>query len=131
MILRIGCGCDRPKCNKCLNSVAGLPATLRTLCHLTSGNRKPGRVQSWREVTALSCGDWHSAGVRADGSALAAGNNRRGQCAVEGWRDIVAVAAGSTHTLGLRADGTVLSTGSNAGGQCDTGSWSEIHVQGT
>jgi cytosine/adenosine deaminase-related metal-dependent hydrolase len=63
-----------------------------------------------------------------DGSAVAVGVDRRGQCDVGAWRDIVAVAAGSTHTLGLRADGTVVSAGSNDHGQRDVASWSGIQT---
>jgi len=47
-------------------------------------------------------------GVRADGSVVAAGNDRRGQCAVGAWRAVVGVAAGYLHTVGVTGDGRVL-----------------------
>ncbi len=85
---------------------------------LAAGRNSEGQcgVQSWREMVALSCGDWHSVGVRADGSALAAGNNRRGQCSVDDWRDLIAVAAGYMHTVALRRDGRVLAAGDRTTG---------------
>jgi hypothetical protein len=46
-------------------------------------------------------------GLRADGTAVAVGIGRRGQCAVDTWRDVVAVAAGYLHTVGLTDDGRV------------------------
>ena len=75
----------------------------------------------WRELTGISCGDWHTVAVRSDGSVCAAGNNTAGQCEVNRWHDIVAIAAGAAHTVGLRADGGVVATGSNSHGQLEVG----------
>ncbi|MCQ9368215.1 hypothetical protein NQ036_08170 [Brevibacterium sp. 91QC2O2] len=61
--------------------------------------------------------------MRGDGTVVAVGDNRAGECAVDQWTDIVSVAAGNvhtavntgkSHTIGLRADGTVLATGGTA-----------------
>ena len=62
-------------------------------------------------------------GLRADGTAVAAGDDDLGQCAVGTWRDVVAVAAGSAHTIGLRADGTVVAAGEGSDGRCDVDGW--------
>lgn len=75
---------------------------------------------------ALSCSDWHSVGLREDGSAVATDNNRCGQCAVENWRSLTAIAAGCIHTVGLRSDGRVVATEANASETSDVGQWEGI-----
>ena len=47
---------------------------------------------------AIAAGYRHSVALTADGTVLAAGDNRYGQCDVSSWREIVAVAAGNAHT---------------------------------
>ena len=56
----------------------------------------------------LAAGNYHTVGLKSDGTVNAAGWNNIGQCNVSGLTDIVAVAAGVCHTVGLRADGTVV-----------------------
>lgn len=75
---------------------------------------------------ALAIGFYHTVGLCADGTALAAGGNEYGQCDVSGWSDVKAVDAGAYHTVGLRADGTVVAAGSNEQGQCDVSGWSGV-----
>ena len=75
---------------------------------------------------AAGAGASHIVGLRNDGTVVAAGWNKYGQCNVDGWKDIVAVAAGAHHTVGLRSDGTVVAVGSNEYGQCDVDGWSDI-----
>lgn len=84
------------------------------------------QVEQWRDIVAICAGDHHFAGVRKDGSVVAAGCNGRGQCNVGAWTDIVAVAGGGAHTVGLRKDGTAVTTGSNENGQCNVGQWTQI-----
>ena len=73
-----------------------------------------------------------SIGLRSNGTVLAAGPNKDGQCNVSRWRDIVAIATSGWHTVGLRSDGTVVATGSNKNGygrfagQCDVSEWQDI-----
>lgn len=67
-------------------------------------------ISQWKNIVAISGGDYHIAALCSDGTVVAAGNNDDGQCNVQAWRDIVAIAAGTYHTVGLRADGTVVST---------------------
>ena len=59
----------------------------------------------------VSAGWIHTVGLKSDGTVVAAGYNKYGQCDVSGWTDIVAVSAGSDHTVGLKADGTVVAVG--------------------
>ena len=68
----------------------------------------------------------HVVGLRSDGTVVAVGRDKEGQCSVSGWTDIVAVAAGGYHTVGLRSDGTVVATGRNDYGQCDLSDWTNI-----
>ena len=77
-------------------------------------------------LPALAAGDVHTAGLRSDGSVVAAGSNAYAQCNVSSWTDIVAVAAGSYHTVGLHSDGTVVAAGQNSDGQCRVDNWTNI-----
>ena len=74
----------------------------------------------------LAAGDYHTLGLRSDGTVVATGNNGSGQCDVSGWRDIVAAAAGYYHTVGLRSDGTLVATGDNDVGQYNVSGWRNI-----
>lgn len=81
--------------------------------------RVAGRFESdslhyWREVIEVAAGDWHVVSRRADGRALAAGNNSRGQCNVSDWRDLQSVSAGYLHSIGLMSDGHVICAGMKA-----------------
>ena len=74
----------------------------------------------------ISAGAWHTVGLKSDGTVVAVGNNRYGQCNVSRWRDIVAVSAGDNYTVGLKSDSTVVAVGDNEGGQCNVISWRDI-----
>ena len=74
----------------------------------------------------IAAGDDHTAGLKADGTVVAAGSNWNGQCKVRDWTDIVSIAAGDDHTVGLKADGTVVAAGSNKYGQCKVSDWTDI-----
>ena len=96
------------------------------------GNYSDARERSfalWSEIAqreSVSAAQVHTVGLRSDGTVVAVGSNRYGQCDVSDWTDIVAVAAGGLHTVGLRADGTVLAVGTNSSGECDIGNWTDI-----
>ena len=83
-------------------------------------------ARSMRQVTPVSAGWLHTVGLRSDGTVVATGDNKYGQCDVSGWSDIVAVAAGTSHTVGLHRDGTVVAVGYNWNGRCDVSGWSDI-----
>ena len=83
----------------------------------------------WDEVAmrdTISAGDQHTVGLKADGTVVAVGHKKSGQCAVSDWRDIIAVSAGSYYTVGLKADGTVVAVGDNQYGRCDVSDWRDI-----
>ena len=71
-------------------------------------------------------GSGYTVGLKQDGTVVAIGRNKYGQCDVSDWRDIVAVAAESSHTVGLKQDGTVVAVGENYEGQCDVRDWRDI-----
>lgn len=81
---------------------------------------------------SIAAGRRHTVGLKADGTVIAVGDNRSGQCNVGGWSEIVSVAAGNVHmatntgnahTVGLQADGIVVAAGWNRHGQCNVGDW--------
>ena len=72
---------------------------------------------------AANTGNSHTVGLQSDGTVVAVGWNKHGQCNVGDWCDIVAVAAGCAHTLGIKSDGTVVAVGDNEYGQCNVSSW--------
>ena len=68
----------------------------------------------------------HTVGLKADGTVVAVGENKYGQCNVNDWLDIVAICAGDDYTVGLKADGTVVAVGYNKDGQCNVNGWRDI-----
>lgn len=72
---------------------------------------------------SVAAGGWISAGLDADGTAVAGGRNHYGQCNVSGWSGIVAIEAGYGHTVALTSDGRVAAVGRNDYGMCDVFSW--------
>lgn len=82
-----------------------------------------------RKLT-IAAGRRHTVGLKSDGTVVAVGDNKYGQCNVSNWCDIVAIAVGSSHTIGLKSDGTVVAVGDNEYGQCDVGGWCNIQLPG-
>lgn len=75
---------------------------------------------------AISAGKTHTVALKSDGTVVASGNGKYGECNVGTWTNIVAVSAGSGHTVGLKSDGTVAATGSADEGQCNVSGWTDI-----
>lgn len=94
--------------------------------------RKKKQLEKYTKL--IAAGSWFTIGVNMDGTVVATGTNREGQCDVGNWKEIIAVCAGQYHTAGLKRDGTVTATGSNepiingksAGGRCDVSGWTGI-----
>ena len=74
----------------------------------------------------LACGEYHTVGLRADGTVVTTAQNSDSQCNVSNWRNIVAIRAKENYTLGLRTDGTVVAAGKNGNSQCNVSDWSDI-----
>lgn len=88
-------------------------------------------VSVWNEIAErkfVDTGDCFTVGLKTDGTVVATGWNRDGQCNVSDWEDIVAVSAGDYHTVGLKSDGTVVAAGRNTYGQCSVLHWEDIVV---
>ena len=117
---------------------AGNPAQRRkiaalaaTLCSL--GDSTAARTQGlavWRAFIAqnstISAGEYHTVGLRGDGTVTATGSNVKKQCDVHTWTGIISIAANGCHTVGLKADGTVVAVGQSSDGQCNTDTWKDI-----
>ena len=83
---------------------------------------------SWTELQDVQIstdGDF-IVGLKKNGTVVAAGNNRYGQCEISSWKDIVCIACGASHTVGVRSDGTVLAVGRNNDSECDVSTWKNI-----
>ena len=76
-------------------------------------------MECWTDIVAISAGSSHTIGLRSDGTVVATGYNKYGQCSVGGWTDVVAISGGTNHTLGLRSDGSIVAAGSNGYAQCN------------
>lgn len=86
-------------------------------------------IALWNQIAhreTISAGDYHTVGLRNDGTVVAVGNAQNGECDVSDWTDIVAVSADGFCTIGLRSDGTVVTTGANQDGSCNVNDWHDI-----
>jgi len=45
-------------------------------------------VSDWTDIVAISAGDYHTVGLKSDGTVVAVGNNDYGQCDVSDWTNI-------------------------------------------
>jgi len=61
----------------------------------------------WKDITAVAATSNHVVGLREDGTCIANGRNRDGQCNVDHWKNVVKIDVGSNFTVALLEDGTV------------------------
>lgn len=92
----------------------------------TSNDTHTDELVMVKQSTAIAAGGDYSVVLKKEGTVVAVGNNKNGQCNVSGWKDIVAIAAGNSHTVGLKKDGTVVAVGLNDHGQCNVSEWKDI-----
>lgn len=59
----------------------------------------------------VAAGADHVAICKGDGTVVAYGDNKFGQCNVQSWRNITQVVCGAFYTAGLKKDGTVVIAG--------------------
>ena len=71
----------------------------------------------------LAAGEFHTLGLKSDGTVVAVGNNVYGERDVSSWSSIAQVASFRWHTLSLKPDGTAVAVGDNSYGQCNVSSW--------
>jgi uncharacterized repeat protein (TIGR02543 family) len=74
----------------------------------------------------IAAGEYHTLGLKPDGSVIAVGDASFGRCNVDGWTDIVYVASGGYHSIGVKSDGTVVAVGRETAGQINVDSWTDI-----
>lgn len=67
-------------------------------------------VQSWRKITAVAAGEYHTVGLRSNGTVVTVGLVHE-KSIVSDWTDIAAITAGNLYTAGLKKDGTVVLAG--------------------
>ena len=75
-----------------------------------------GIVSSWTDIVDIKAanahgGETHTVGLRSDGTVVAVGPNRYGECNVDDWTDIVSIATSGYTTVGIKKDGSVLAVG--------------------
>ena len=69
-------------------------------------------IFAWKNISAISCGNWHTVGLRKDGSVVACGSNANGQCDVSSLGgNAVAISCGRYHTAILLSSGKVVVRG--------------------
>jgi tetratricopeptide (TPR) repeat protein len=86
-----------------------------------------GQVSSWRNVSKIACGAYHSLALKTDGTVLASGRNIYGEVSgVEDWRGIRSIAAGEDFSVGVRNDGTVVYCGNTDDGRCAVDDWTGV-----
>ena len=49
------------------------------------GDKGQGDVGEWNDIIAISASNNHTVGLKLDGSVVATGENKSGQCNVEDW----------------------------------------------
>lgn len=65
-------------------------------------------TQEWTGIHAVACGDWHSVGLKEDGTLISCGSNANRQCNVSNLRNSVhQISCGRYHTAILYKDGTI------------------------
>jgi hypothetical protein len=85
-----------------------------------------GSLTSLVTTPMIAAGNYHTIGLKSDGTVIAVGSNQQGQCNVSSWTNIVQVATAATHTVGLKSDGTVVAVGQNDADQTNVGGWTNI-----
>jgi alpha-tubulin suppressor-like RCC1 family protein len=86
---------------------------------------KSGSLVNWgsivlgNDIKKITAGSHHCLGIKKDGSLIAWGNNKDGQCDVPDGNNFIAIYAGSDFSMALRANGSLIAWGSNEQGQCN------------
>ena len=99
-----------------------------TVVSLDYGNRAKGiyDVSAWSDIISVDSSSYHTIGLRSDGTVVATGWNRHGQCNVSDWTDIVSISTSNYNTIGLRSDGTVVVTNSADYNEHYFSNWTDV-----
>lgn len=74
------------------------------------------KVENWRDIVAVSCGSYHTIGLKKDNTVIATRFfeseyiRYNDQCFVNNWYNNAAIACGSEFTVALKENGTVDAT---------------------
>ena len=90
---------------------SGVSVSLDKFLQVWGGSESASQRAYARQHKTISANDYHTVGLKSDGTVVATGKNDDGQCDVNDWRDIISVDTGIFHTVGLKSDGTVVTTG--------------------
>lgn len=110
---------------------AGVAHTLALLRDLTviaygANYNNECNVSGWRDIKAISAGNYTSYGVTTEGKVMAVGLNNYGQLNVQDWTNIIEVDAGARHVAGVDTDGKVYAVGDNVNGQLNVSGLSNV-----
>lgn len=73
-------------------------------------------VSEWHDIVVIDSGASYAVGLTKNGTVVACGNNKNGQCEVADWNNVVSVMTnGGLLTIGIRADGSVVCCGCGNG----------------
>lgn len=75
--------------------------------------------------SSISTGLYHTVGLKNDGTCIATGVNKNGQCNIQKWNNINKIFTGDFYTIGLKKDGTCVATGGNTEKQCNVQNWKD------
>lgn len=65
-------------------------------------------TSSWENIKAISCGNWHTVGLKKDGTLVACGMNANGQCDGSSVKEkVIDISCGRYHTAVLLENGKV------------------------
>lgn len=79
-------------------------------------------VDDWTDIVQISAGDWHTLGLKSDGTVVVTnpthpGDLYTGCLRVTDWTDIIRVEAGTGLSVGVKSDGSLVCVGFNSEGQ--------------
>ena len=65
-------------------------------------------THNWNNTVQIATSDFHTAGLKADGSVAIVDDEGRRSVGIDNWRDIAQIAAAQFLTVGLKKDGTIV-----------------------
>lgn len=74
----------------------------------------------------IAAGDYHTLGLRYDGTVIYSGNNTHGQCRVSDWKGIRFIAANGSTSVGVKDDGTLIIAGEHAEAWKEAEGWNGV-----
>jgi alpha-tubulin suppressor-like RCC1 family protein len=95
------------KNTKTLNAVIFLVIIVihcKPLSHASTGSVLPNNVGSWTDIVQVAVDNYHTVGLKSDGTVVAVGSNTYNRLNVASWTGIIQVAAGAFHTVGLKLE---------------------------